>query len=111
MHLEKELGSTSEVERGQSSLSPNKRGDLGGAVFSFLRLSSPRPSSSSYLLCLASQDEEMFPEPSRLACCFNMSHQHGGRERVLWEGLDGIPGPSLVDAGLGPQFSHAHGGE
>lgn len=82
-----------------------------GAVFSFLHLSSPRPSSSSCLLCPTSQDEEMFPEPSRLECCFNMSHQHGGRERVLWEGLDGIPGPSLVDAGLGPQFSHAHSGE
>lgn len=110
MHLEKELGSTSGVERGQSSLSPNRRGDPRG-VFSFLCLSSPRPSSSSYLLCPASQDEEMFPEPSRLECCFNMSHQHGGREKVLWEGLDGIPGPSLVDTGLGPQFSHAHSGE
>lgn len=32
VHLEKELGSTSEVERGQSSLSPNKRGDLEGGL-------------------------------------------------------------------------------
>lgn len=81
VHLEKELGSTSGVERGQSSLSPNRRGDLGRGVFSFLHLSSPRPSSSSYLLCPASQDGEMFPEPSRLECCFNMSHQRGGMER------------------------------
>ena len=50
----------------------------GPSPYSVLQLGSPRTLVMAHLLCPASQDEDMFPEPSRQERCFNTSRQRGG---------------------------------
>lgn len=65
---------------GGSEVSTQSLAPPGSSPFSVPRLGSPQTLIIAHLLCSASQDEEVFPEPSRQERCFNMSCQRGGLE-------------------------------